>query len=1003
MTYRYKPENYNKLLRKDISRRPAATSSEMTSLTNQNNAYPGTPELAEVGYKLVKREENINSSSRTVSIPRDEEGLKSAIKKLQRIYSSDKNPYRKETMEYISRSRREIWKKTLGYKWVHQKHLGDITLPPYDIGFEYYYEDNYDTVGSVVPSLLEILRKLPSFVSRIQRDTRGERITDPYFHDKKFADIVKTMKRKSPELLKKWLTFPLLYLSIDTEWDRGYEYIINKGYPLQYCFENKQWKKFDIIWNALEPKERLKWGGIPIDLQAYYLTAHGEQIPFQHLDYKTHVMVNPVRAGSVARQLFYFMKKNGGGYESVKYYKKILSETREFDFLQDIFDMIKPDIPDFVFACLEFHKDATEMKLSLERYGHGTDIINEKLAALNQYQFIKILRLVEYDSKKILNHLVRIDNSEIKEKIDTLFTVNFNDLQFYKYVMQMEPVYTNFKNFGHFQKHWLNYITMKTEMEDKMDADESFLNVIDQLDLVNEIKSISKAKPLKKEYGTYTTVREFMEYHVQRLKKWSGISFEYKSTIEDFELKQMVKMRKHYIPFYSYTIREVTENIDKHYCPQNEYLIVRSGEEIVAFQVFELKMEKEADTNKLIYIAWEAAKEGGYASALKVLTMSHALDTKRKLLTLDLCGGHWFSHPSARKMNLDLGFRYNHLFNGGKYDEQANLICKKKYHNCPISKLKSIYFKGKRQKETMGIESHYKTKRKNFRDAFFNADDDLCYPMSLEVSVERLVQMFVYVQEKHEMYISNRYKEDILNKKNRGLITAAQAKSKKTRGKAAKIRDAKRANAELTGRTKKNDPQLKQEDNQHLQSTTRMYRGIREKNFEEQKARKVKTGHYKEGDHLMYRERNKEGVWKWFEIVLGRFLPKKGPRRARYETEWIDENDKTYKYKELNEKNLIKKQEEYAAWRRYEIENPGVTYNDYYEELNSGSSSTTVKRKRDSRSRSPPTRRRPPPVRDDESKNDDAADDDTEVNRVSNLSTIAAGAGALAGSLLANF
>ena len=62
------------------------------------------------------------------------------------------------------------------------------------------------------------------------------------------------------------------------------------------------------------------------------------------------------------------------------------------------------------------------------------------------------------------------------------------------------------------------------------------------------------------------------------------------------------------------------------------------------------------------------------------------------------------------------GFRYNHLFNGGKYDNRQLLYAK--YHNCPISKLKSIYFKGKKQKEIMGIESRYKTKRKNFRDAF---------------------------------------------------------------------------------------------------------------------------------------------------------------------------------------------------------------------------------------------------------------------------------------------
>ena len=181
----------------------------MASSTTENDAYPGSPELLEAGYVLVKRGKNINSSSKAVDTPKDERELVSTIKKLQRIYSADKNPYRKQTMEYISRSRREIWKNTLGYEWVHQKHT-NIRLPDRE-GFEYYYEDNYDTVGSVVPSLLEILSELPSFVSRIHRDTGGARISDPRFHDNKFAEIVERMKHKCPELLKKWLTFPLLY------------------------------------------------------------------------------------------------------------------------------------------------------------------------------------------------------------------------------------------------------------------------------------------------------------------------------------------------------------------------------------------------------------------------------------------------------------------------------------------------------------------------------------------------------------------------------------------------------------------------------------------------------------------------------------------------------------------------------------------------------------------------------------------------------------------------
>ena len=147
---------------------------------------------------------------------------------------------------------------------------------------------------------------------------------------------------------------------------------------------------------------------------------------------------------------------------------------------------------------------------------------------------------------------------------------------------------------------------LKRDREEKKIEDEMVMNIVDQPGMAKDIKSISEETPLEKTYKgkkhVFTSVLKFMEYHVQELKRWAGIKFEHKTKISEPELKQMAKMKKKKIPFCYYEYQVAIDNLRQSKHPDLEYLIVRSGEEIVAFQAFELKREND-DIEKYIYIA----------------------------------------------------------------------------------------------------------------------------------------------------------------------------------------------------------------------------------------------------------------------------------------------------------------------------------------------------------------------------------------------------------------
>ena len=112
--------------------------------------------------------------------------------------------------------------------------------------------------------------------------------------------------------------------------------------------------------------------------------------------------------------------------------------------------------------------------------------------------------------------------------------------------------------------------------------------------------------------------------------------------------------------------------------------------------------------------------------------------------------------------------------------------------------------------------------RQKFRDAFFTEEQknngQVYYPMTLEKSIQRLVQMLVYVQLKQANYLTNRLPKDIQGKKDRWEITVSEFTSKMS-FKDTKWRDQKRAVGKLAGNAYDEDPQ--REDDEKLKEVKR--------------------------------------------------------------------------------------------------------------------------------------------------------------------------------------
>ena len=161
--------------------------------------------------------------------------------------------------------------------------------------------------------------------------------------------------------------------------------------------------------------------------------------------------------------------------------------------------------------------------------------------------------------------------------------------------------------------------------------------------------------------------------------------------------------------------------------------------DIVAFIAYKL-----LDQNSY-YIAWECAKHPGYAQALKLLVFCHAWDNhpeKGFKITLDLCGGNWLSHPSARKINLKFGFKYD---DQKSVHDQAELLCKQR--KCSLQGLEHLIFGKDEQGKMKAVVSKnkYKTIRDNFEKKYFKGKR-VVYNMSCEVTKDHIIRLLVMIQ-----------------------------------------------------------------------------------------------------------------------------------------------------------------------------------------------------------------------------------------------------------------
>ena len=213
----------------------------------------------------------------------------------------------------------------------------------------------------------------------------------------------------------------------------------------------------------------------------------------------------------------------------------------------------------------------------------------------------------------------------------------------------------------------------------------------------------------------------------------------------------MITMQITKIPFCKYGREGAQQNIDKKYKNENgdfpnkdmKYFFVKSENKMVAFIAY-----KQVEEN-LYYIAWECATEPGYAQALKLLVFCHAWDNhpvKDFYITLDLCGGHWLSHSSARKINLKFGFRYD---KPKSIYKEAKLLCEQ--NKCSLKQLKDLLSgktpaKYNKLRERFENEYFYDTNGELYKDENDNKIE-VGYIMSCKVTKHHIIKLLVMIQE----------------------------------------------------------------------------------------------------------------------------------------------------------------------------------------------------------------------------------------------------------------
>ena len=225
------------------------------------------------------------------------------------------------------------------------------------------------------------------------------------------------------------------------------------------------------------------------------------------------------------------------------------------------------------------------------------------------------------------------------------------------------------KNFTFFIDHHKDNFYCHLAYQDFLDYDKSKDGILDfELSMINSqrggIGNYKKSpRDLLKMYDHWHELHEKGEAIYPDVKKYiDGMTGFDDITIVDTgnygrdvkpHIDVMKKMNTDRAPLCYFGPDGAENNISSPKYSNHWFLAKNKNGEVVAFLAYRI------DTVSF-YIAWEASNPNyrGNNKPLKILVLAKAIDQRVSRMRLDLCGGHWLSNPSARKVDSAFGFRY---------------------------------------------------------------------------------------------------------------------------------------------------------------------------------------------------------------------------------------------------------------------------------------------------------------------------------------------------------
>ena len=556
-----------------------------------------------------------------------------------------------------------------------------------DMDFEYHYYNDDKGPSTIQPTIFRIIQE--------NWDGVLDAITDIY----------------PPERIQEWLRREIV---IEDLGDIHYF-----GTPLEYCLFTGKGNIFQLIWQKLDVKD--SFIGEEKKIQNIYIESMGNKL----LEYD----------GSLVKR--WFLYDHVPDYDaSYKMLQLLYSKIQVFDMIPTVVNntlervrervrvRVRVRVREASYHFLIFYKEVTGFKLILKN-----DIkIRNMWKHLSYDQFDKLYEILE-PPDELLEDLLEAEDDNNNLKLEKLFGYNTNDLSFRGKVRSLHNTTKDHRKF--------NILVGKLESHERHQYAASVLNINEQEKLLKRLKlERGKTKDIILKYLRDIKEVKIEQKEGEKIVSLKEIEFSAKATVSDPELEEMSKMGVDKIPFCWYEQDGAKENIDKKKHKGLQYFLVKKKKKIVAFIAYE-----QYNVNEY-YIAWESATHPGYAKALKLLVFCHAYDARMiSDVTLDLCGGHWLSHPNARYINLKFGFRYNDL--QSVYD-QAEILCAQ--NDCSLKELPYLIFK---KDKTTVTNDEYKDIRKMIYEKTKNDN----YPMSCAVTVDHIIKLLVIVQESQCGYL----------------------------------------------------------------------------------------------------------------------------------------------------------------------------------------------------------------------------------------------------------